>query len=1266
MRAALAEARLGLRLRRRRSLLTALGIALAAAMLGASLVVSDSLGLGFARAARASDLADIIVRFNPQSASRVAQRIEALPDIASFSLRQEVTDAEVNVGEHESDSASVEVVGPGRRGYAIVGGRDLSLLQPGEVVVERGLATGWGIRLGTLLEIGGLGSERVVGFSQAPDNVSYPLAVPRVYVSQATVQGQFGAQQNPNVNLAQIWLRDPRYLNEVLVQARSISYGLQGLQFVTRSGVRVLLDQAAGIVIDLLVALSLIALATAAVMLASSARAEVQRRLDAIGIRRAIGASRVHLTSSQALEALLVAAPAATVGMIAGTVATYGPTARLLTMLNEPPAGLALLAPLLGAWLASVAIPVAAAAWPAWRAAGRPPVELLQSAELAPRRRRFKSPRLWRTGLTVLGGRLVGARVARLVTTATALGFATGFVLLMLALAAALTALETNPGALGQRYQLTAALPPSAVPKVRAIHGVQAAAPRYEEMGADSFSLGETIDVIAYPGNHVTFEAPPLAGGTRLHGSNQAEVGVGLADALGLAPGSTLAIQLQSGKELRLTVSGLVSSLDHDGRVAYVPASALLAGDPSAPEDARDPDASGRERQRDQRCAWPECRPSQYRDRTRRGARQHAPRDPPCCRDRRRPGMRVRADSSDRADRAGTPPHDRRSPSLWRRATRRAPSAHRGGGGAGDPCGAAGHLARAAAAGTSDVEACRQLRDTTARRGAGRDRRRAGGAGPRERGRGLVGGAADHAGGRDRGACGDMTGAITRRDALRLTAAALLAAGCGSSRPGGFTVTGSTLESTWSDSAGTGVLQLAAGEPLIARTELGPPRPHVRTIASLAHVTDAHVLDAASPARVTFLNRLGVPFQSTFRPQETLTDQVFAGAVRAIRALAPDAVIQGGDLIDNDQRNELRQALEVLRGGTVRPGSGRRGYFGVQSEADADPFYYRPDLDAPRHPGLLRKAAQPFTSVGLRGPWYPVLGDHDILVAGEIVPTAETRALALGDEAVWELPPGLTLPPGMSLGSGSSPDGPLDPALVNLLLQKALAGPKVRVPADPSRWQMDADQVVSRLRGASGAPTAAGARSASGTPTGAATLDYSADIGPRLRLIVLDLARRGGGSGGLVRPAQPAWLASQLVAAGSAGKRWVIVVSHQPLVGSEGGDQLLSILDRDPRVIAAIAGHTHRNLISPRPTSAGGYWLIETASLIDYPQQARALRVIETAGGGVALQTWMLDHNFPGSLGTISRQLAYLDAQGGRPQGLAGARLDRNVTLYRS
>ena len=568
-------------------------------MLVAALVVSDSLGFGFDRAAKAADLPDIIVRFNPQGRSRVAQRVAALPDIAAYTLRQEVTGVPLQSADEFADNGDVEVVGPGRRGYAIVAGRDVT--GPGQVVVERGLADAWRLRLGGTLDIDGLGPQRIVGFSQSPDNVSYPLAVPRIYVSQAGLNASA-------VNLAEIWLRDPGNLNEVLVQARATSYGLEGLRFVTRSGVRVLLDQAAGIVIDLLVALSLIALATAGVMLAASARAEVQRRLRAIGVRRAVGASRTHLALVQGLESLLVAAPAATVGAVAGVLAVYGPTSRLLVLLNEPAPGTALAPALIAAWLAAVAIPVLAAAWPAWRAAGRPPVALLRGAELGHGRGgsgwggsgrggsgrgglgrgglgrpgRLAAPR---AGLTVLGARLAGARRPRLIATAATLGFSTAFVLLMLALASALNTLETDPGALGKRYQLTANLPASAAAHVRTIRGVQAAAPRYETHAVDSFSLGETIDVIAYPGDHTTFEAPPLVSGQRLRGSGEAEVGLGLSQALGLDPGATLAIQLDSGAELRLRVAGVVSSLDDDGRVAYVPASALLAADPSAADD---------------------------------------------------------------------------------------------------------------------------------------------------------------------------------------------------------------------------------------------------------------------------------------------------------------------------------------------------------------------------------------------------------------------------------------------------------------------------------------------------------------------------------------------------------------------------------------------------------------------------------------------------------------------------------------------------------
>ncbi|MGI8844584.1 MAG: hypothetical protein ACR2HC_00130, partial [Thermoleophilaceae bacterium] len=67
----------------------------------------------------------------------------------------------------------------------------------------------------------------------------------------------------------------------------------------------------------------------------------------------------------------------------------------------------------------------------------------------------------------------------------------------------------------------------------------------------------------------------------------------------------------------------------------------------------------------------------------------------------------------------------------------------------------------------------------------------------------------------------------------------------------------------------------------------------------------------------------------------------------------------------------------------------------------------------------------------------------------------------------------------------------------------------------------------------------------------------------------------------------------------------------------------------------------------------------------DFPQQSRALRLRETPGGGVVIDTWMLD-SARSRLADTARSLAYLDAQGGRPQRDAGSRLDRNVRLFRA
>ena len=477
------------------------------------------------------------------------------------------------------------------------------------------------------------------------------------------------------------------------------------------------------------------------------------------------------------------------------------------------------------------------------------------------------------------------------------------------------------------------------------------------------------------------------------------------------------------------------------------------------------------------------------------------------------------------------------------------------------------------------------------------------------------------------------------RAAAILALVLLAAAGCGGSGSRPAASDGSTLTATWRDPDGDGFLTRGPGEPLRARTDLAPATTPGRTLATLAVLTDVHVRDEESPARVPFLDRLGGPFSSTFRPQEALSAQVLDAAVRSVNAARPDAVLVTGDLVDNAQANELALARTVLDGGRARPDSGAPGYDGVQDAADPDPAYYRPDVDPPRHPGLLDAAQRPFSAAGLRAPWYAVPGNHDLLVAGELARTASTAAVAVGGERLVQPDAGLDVP---------RSENALTPQLVDRVLSGGLPGRTTRIAPDPGRRELTPAEAI------------AGLRAASGHGGSGARMDYAFDAGRSVRVIVLDTVRRDVGSGGALAPEQIRWLGAQLAVAGA---RRVVVVSHQPLTKVQGGAAALALLDADAHVVAALAGDSHHNRIAARSSAGGGYWLVQTAALADYPQQARVLRVREAPGGGTVLDTWMLD-TAPDPLADTARELAYLDAQGGRPQHEAGTPLDRNVRLY--
>ena len=463
------------------------------------------------------------------------------------------------------------------------------------------------------------------------------------------------------------------------------------------------------------------------------------------------------------------------------------------------------------------------------------------------------------------------------------------------------------------------------------------------------------------------------------------------------------------------------------------------------------------------------------------------------------------------------------------------------------------------------------------------------------------------------------------------------------------TTAGSTLRATWIDPDGDGALERGPGEGLRDRTDLAPAARPGRVLATLGQLTDTHVRDEESPARVAFLDRLGGPFTPTFRPHETLTTQVFAAGLRALEAERPDLLLITGDITDNPTQAEYDQALAVLRpGARVDPDTGAPGYDGPQRATNPDPAYYRPDVDPPLKPGLLAQAQKPFRTPERRAPWLPVPGNHDLLAAGEVTPTAATDAVAVGTRTLTRPREGL--------------DVPRDPAGASAAVDRLIAGGELpgqtaAIAPDTRRRFLTPEEGRRRLRTAS---------ALAGSATQTAGLSTVRDLGARVRVVTLDLDQAGEGAGGVVTGRHVEFLQRALR---SAGTRWVLVASHQPLTKARGGARLLAVLDRAPGVLAALAGDTHHHRVRARRSPAGGFFLIETGALADFPQQGRGLRIRETPGGGAVLETWVVDTSGEGRAGSLAdtaRELAFLDAQGGRPGHNRGRRTDRNVRLFKA
>jgi hypothetical protein len=126
-------------------------------------------------------------------------------------------------------------------------------------------------------------------------------------------------------------------------------------------------------------------------------------------------------------------------------------------------------------------------------------------------------------------------------------------------------------------------------------------------------------------------------------------------------------------------------------------------------------------------------------------------------------------------------------------------------------------------------------------------------------------------------------------------------------------------------------------------------------------------------------------------------------------------------------------------------------------------------------------------------------------------------------------------------------------------------------------------------------------------------------------------------------------------------------------------ESLVELLDNYPHVLAYVAGHTHRNRVTPFNRNNGGvWWGIETSATADWPVQHRVIEVMDNHDGTLSIFGTVLDHaaqaaapaagpaqNFDAAmLASLGREFAYNDPQvGPGPSGGQGTAKDRNVEL---